>query len=360
MNFNTVKISILVYLILIMSSSSLVEAREKWSIEKAEKWYAEQPWLVGCNFSPSTAINQLEMWQENTFDPETIDRELGYAEDLGFNTVRVYLHYLVWARNSEKFKRRIEQYLTIAENHQIKTMFVLFDDCWNGYPNLGKQPEPKPGLHNSGWVQCPGQEQVTQVALFPVFRAYTKDIVASFRNDKRILLWDLYNEPGNSNHKAETLPLLKGAFQWALEENPTQPVSAGVWGFYKDRPLLNKFQVENSDIITFHVYDTVEDSKIIIEKLKENKRPMICTEYMRRDVNTFENQMPIFVEENIGCINWGLVSGKTQTIYPWDSWEKPYDKEPEIWFHDIFRKDGTPYSKKEVKFIKKMIKKTGK
>lgn len=353
-----ISISLIIGIVLILSSISQVEAREKWSRGKAEEWYAAQPWIVGCNFIPSTAINQLEMWQEDTFDPETIDRELGYAEKLGFNSVRVYLHYLVWARNSTRFKERINEYLKIADSHNIKTIFVLFDDCWNGYPNLGKQPEPKPGLHNSGWVQCPGQEQVTQIALFPVFRAYTKDIIASFRNDERILLWDLYNEPGNTNHGRETLPLLRGVFQWALEENPTQPITAGVWGPLKDRPELNKFQLANSDIITFHVYEDVEDSKSVIKTLKEHRRPMICTEYMRRPVNTFENHMPIFVEENIGCINWGLVSGKTQTIYPWETWQKPYDKEPEIWFHDIFHKDGTPYSKKEVKIIKIMIENT--
>ncbi len=354
-NFKLVVLSLFVLLFVLQ-----LNAREKWSIEKAEKWYAEQPWLIGCNFSPNTAINQIEMWQEDTFDPETIDRELGYAEEVGFNVMRVYLHYLVWARNPQRLKKRIEEYLTISYKHNIKTIFVLFDDCWYEYPNLGKQPEPKKGIHNSGWVQCPGQEQVTQTELFPVLRAYTKDIIASFRNDDRILLWDVYNEPGNKGHGAETVPLLKGVFNWALEENPTQPVSAGVWGKYPDRPLLNKVQIENSDIITFHVYDTVEDSKKLIEKLKENKRPMICTEYMRRDVNTFENHLPIFVDENIGAINWGLVSGRTQTIYPWESWEKPYDKEPEVWFHDILRKDGTPFDKKEVKFIKKMIKKAGK
>lgn len=331
-------------------------ARERWGIEKAKEWYSRQPWIVGCNFIPSTAINQIEMWQESTFDPRTIDRELGYAEKIGFNAVRVYLHYLVWVRNPERFKKRINEYLKIADKHKIKTIFVLFDDCWNGYPNLGKQPDPKPGVHNSGWVQCPGQEQVTQVALSPVLRAYTKDIIATFRNDNRILMWDLYNEPGNSGHGDETLPLLKGVFQWALEENPTQPVTAGVWGgSINDRPKLNEFQLNNSDIVTFHAYDDVRSTVALIDSLKKYNRPMICTEYMRRPINTFENHMPLFAKENIGCLNWGLVSGKTQTIYPWESWGKPYDHEPEIWFHDIFRRDGTPYSKKEVDFIKRMI-----
>lgn len=355
MKFRRISILLTFIMLLSLANYEQVQARDIWSVEKANKWYDSKSWIVGCNFTPSTAINQIEMWQEQSFDPETIDKELGYAEKLGFNTIRVYLHYLVWVRNSNRYKNRINQYLDIADKHNIKTIFVLFDDCWNGYPNLGDQPEPKPGIHNSGWVQCPGTEQVTQVELFPVFRAYTKDIVSSFRNDDRILIWDLYNEPGNSGHGAETLPLLKGVFKWAYQEDPTQPVSSGVWGKYKDRPKLNKFQVENSDIITFHVYDTPEESKELIDKLKENNRPMVCTEYMRRPINTFLNHMPIFVKENIGCINWGLVSGKTQTIYPWKSWDNPYEKEPEVWFHDIFEKDGTPYSKEEVDFIKKMI-----
>jgi len=124
-----------------------------WSIEKANAWYAKHKWINGANFIPSTAINQLEMWQADTFDPETIDRELGYAENIGFNTTRVFLHSVAWKEDPKGFKDRVNKYLTIANKHHIQTIFVFFDDCWNANPKPGKQPNPKPGIHNSGWIQ---------------------------------------------------------------------------------------------------------------------------------------------------------------------------------------------------------------
>src|SRR3954454_1767268 len=128
-------------------------ATRQWSVEQAEEWYEKQPWLVGCNFGPSTAINQLEMWQADTFDLKTIDRELGLAEGLGFTSIRVFLHHLLWEQDQEGFQKRMERFLDIADRHKIGVMFVLFDSVWDPHPKLGKQREPQPGLHNSGWVQ---------------------------------------------------------------------------------------------------------------------------------------------------------------------------------------------------------------
>src|SRR4028119_578422 len=102
-----------------------------WSVEKANAWYKEHKWITGANFLPSTAINQLEMWQATTFDPATIDRELGWAESIGFNTMRVFLHSIAWKTDSAGFKQRVDEYLGIAAKHRIKTIFVFFDDCWN-------------------------------------------------------------------------------------------------------------------------------------------------------------------------------------------------------------------------------------
>ena len=205
-------------------------------------------WLRGANFIPSTAINQLEFWQEETFDPETIDRELGWAEKTGFNCMRVYLHHVAWEVDKPGFKNRINEYLTIAEKHNIGTIFVFFDDCWNPTYSAGEQPDPKPGVHNSGWVRDPGDLLSTWPDLIHVLEAYVKDILETFRNDKRIILWDLYNEPGNSGYRNKSLPLLQSVFQWARQVNPSQPVSSGVWN--NALSDLNKFQLENSDIIT--------------------------------------------------------------------------------------------------------------
>ena len=323
-------------------------SEQRWSVEQANAWYAQQPWLVGCNFIPSTAINQLEMWQEETFDAETLDRELGWAEAIGFNTVRVYLHDLLWEADKEGFIARIHRYLEIADRHYIRTLFTIFDDCWNNHPKLGKQPEPLPGIHNSGWVQSPSTAVVTAPEHWSRLEMYVTELVRTFGQDERILFWDLYNEPGNNHLGTQSLPLLKEVFGWARAAAPSQPLSVGIWF---DNAELNAFQAEASDIITFHNYRDTESLKNEIASLRVHGRPLICTEYMARTSNSlFLTHLPIFQAEKVGCYNWGFVSGKTQTIYPWGSAES--HTEPELWFHDLFRQDGTPYRQEEVDCIK--------
>lgn len=327
-------------------------ARNVWTKEQANQWYSKVGWLRGSNFIPSTAINQLEMWQAETFDTATINRELGWAEDIGFNSMRVYLHHLAWELDSTGFKDRVNQYLTIADKHNISTLFVLFDDCWNPTYQAGKQPNPKPGIHNSGWVRDPGDKIHQDTTLYTVLRRYTKSVLSHFANDKRIVLWDLYNEPGNSDYGNKSMPLLRKVFQWGREVNPSQPLSVGVWN--KDLVDLNNYQLANSDITTYHNYMEPEIHKQWIDSLRTYGRPLICTEYMARTRNSyFNNIMPMLKEENIGAYNWGLVAGKTNTIYAWDT-PMPDGKEPKVWFHDIFRKDGIPYDKSEVALIKKL------
>lgn len=324
---------------------------DRWTNEKANEWYKQWGWLRGCDFIPSTAINQLEMWQTESFDAVTIDRELGWAESIGMNIMRVYLHHLAWEVDPVGFKARMEKYLTIANKHKISTLFVFFDDCWNPIYQAGKQPAPKPGVHNSGWVRDPGNlgDDSTH---YPLFERYVKDVLTHFAKDKRIVLWDLYNEPGNSGYNNKSMPLLKKVFQWARQVNPSQPISSGVW----NRSLvdLNKFQLANSDVITYHNYNNEKDHKAAIDTLRKFNRPLLCTEYMaRRNNSRFDNIMPLLKAENIAAINWGLVAGKTNTMYAWDT-PMPDGTEPKLWFHDIFRKDGTPYKEDEVKLIRQL------
>jgi hypothetical protein len=322
----------------------------RWTVEKANEWYEGLPWLVGCNFIPSTAINQLEMWQPDTFDPETISRELKWAADIGFNVVRVYLHNLLWQHDKEGFETRIKRFLDIADRNQIRTMFVLFDDCWNDNPQLGIQPVPIPGIHNSGWVQSPGEKLVMDPSSWSVLEDYVRGVISTFALDERIVIWDLYNEPGNNGHHDRSLPLLQNTMIWARETNPAQPLTVGIW--YENNSL-NDFQLSTSDVITFHNYHPEDDLMKQIKLLKEYGRPVICTEYMARTQGSlFEKCLPVFRAENVGCFNWGLVNGKTQTIYPWGS---PGGlAEPELWFHDIFHSDGTPYRAEEVDFIREI------
>lgn len=348
----TLKSVVLLLIFTLSLQSYAQESSKRWTEEKAKAWYAEHEWITGANFVPSTAINQLEMWQMETWDPETIDRELGYAKGIGFNTMRVYLHSLAYKADKEGFKERMGDYLKIADGHDIKTIFVIFDDVWDANPKIGKQPEPKPGTHNSGWVQDPGYPASKEEANFAELGVYVKDIMKTFAQDERVLFWDLYNEPGNNDKRNESMPLLKAVFGWAREVNPSQPVSVGLWRW--DLQDLNTYQAQHSDIITYHDYEGPEWHKRVLELLKTHDRPMVCTEYMARTRDSrFSNTLPLLKENNIGAINWGLVNGKSNTIYAWDTPIKG-GEEPIEWFHDVFRKDGTPYRQDEVDLIKKL------
>ena len=351
---------LLTFLVIFFVSCKTIKPKDKdktdanlvWSPEKAKEWSKNLPWLRGSDFIPSTAINQLEMWQAETFDSVTIDRELGWAAKIGMNCMRVYLHHLAWEIDRNGFKQRMNKYLSIADRHEIKTVFVIFDDCWNPTYQAGRQPDPKPGIHNSGWVRDPGELIFTNPAIVSELEEYVKDLLLTFGKDSRIVAWDLYNEPGNSDYGNRSLSLLKDVFKWGREINPAQPLTCGIWN--NSLRELNAFQISNSDIISYHNYSDENDHQKMIDSLKRYDRPMICTEYMaRRNNSRFSNIMPILKAQNIGAINWGLVSGKTNTIYAWDT-PIPGGSEPELWFHDIFRKDGSPYKQEEIDIIKEL------
>lgn len=328
------------------------DVSRKWTTEQALKWKDQNGWLRGSNFNPSTAINQLETWQAETFDTVTINRELGWASEIGMNCMRVYLHHLAWEVDKEGFKGRMDTYLHIADRHDIKTIFVFFDDCWNPEYKAGKQLDPMPGVHNSGWVRDPGDLFYRDSALISVLESYVKDILVTFSNDSRIAMWDMYNEPGNSGYGNRSIPLLEKVFRWGWEIRPSQPLSSGVWN--KELTALNKIQLENSDIITYHNYENPVKHLSAIDTLKLLGRPMVCTEYMaRRNNSLFTNIMPMLKDNNIGAINWGLVAGKSNTKYAWGE-PIPDGTEPLLWFHEIFRSDGTPYKQEEVELIKSL------
>lgn len=332
--------------------SQAVKPAEKWTPEQAKAWFDAQPWVSGCNYVPASAINSIEMWSAETYDHDQIDKELGWAEELGFNTMRTFLSSVVWKNDPAGFIQRMDDFLALCYKHGIKAMPVFFDDCWNAESAYGKQPEPKPGIHNSGWTMDPAKSlRADTTALFPVLEKYVKEVVGHFRADSRILLWDLYNEPGNSNFVDESIPLLKNSFRWAREAGATQPLSVGVW--LDNLKNLNRVQLEESDIITYHNYSgDPAVQQHAIDTLKAYGRPLINTEYMARTRGcTFQAIMPILRENNVGAINWGFVSGKTNTIFAWND-PRPDGAEPEVWFHDIFRQDHTPFSEEELLVIK--------
>jgi hypothetical protein len=346
----------------------------QWPEQRANDWYAHQPWLVGSNYIPRDAINQLEMWQADSFNPSEIDQELGWAEAMGMNTMRVFLHDLLWQENADAFRARIDQFLAIAARHHIRPLLVLFDSCWDPAPHLGRQHAPVPGVHNSGWVQSPAVNALADEKEYPRLHMYVKGVIGAFANDDRILGWDVWNEPGSDqtdnypktemkNDKKVALieKLLPQVFAWAREANPSQPLTSGVYSLdiskaVEDQDAIEKIQLRQSDIITFHNYSWPEWFREEVEYLRRFDRPIICTEYMARSAgSTFDGVLPVAKQEHVGDINWGFVKGKTQTTYPWESWRHPYvNEQPMVWFHDILRADGTPYRQAEVDLIRQL------
>ncbi|HPD16434.1 MAG TPA: cellulase family glycosylhydrolase [Planctomycetota bacterium] len=340
--------------VLAVAAVATGEAPRRWSAEQANAWHARQPWLVGCNYVPSNAVNTTEMWQAETFDAALIDRELALAQGLGFNSTRVFVQYLVWQRDPEGTLKRLDQFVGIAAKRGLSTMPVLFDDCAfaNKQPYLGKQDDPVPGVHNSGWTPSPGHERVADEKAWPDLERYVADIVGHFARDERIVVWDLYNEPGNSGMGGKSLPLVRACFAWARKAKPTQPLTIGVWnGGLRD---YNAAQVELSDVASFHSYGNLDAVKGLVAGLKAHGRPLLCTEWLARSMGSLpKSHLPFFQHEKIACYNWGLVNGKTQTHLPWGS--KKGDPDPPVWHHDLFRRDGTPYDPQETAFLRAFL-----
>ena len=361
----------------IPAARALDDAPGRWSTDKAAQWEQQHGWLRGCNYIPSNAINQLEMWQSETWSPQLIDTELGWAEGLGFNSVRVFLHDLPYQQDQATFLRHVDQFLALADKHHIGVLFAVFDSCWYPQPKLGQQPAPLPHVHNSGWVQSPANPALHDPAQYPRLHAYVTGIIKHFANDRRIVGWDVWNEPDNrdggevkrpglepKNNTDTVDQLLPQVFAWAREANPTQPLTSGVWDkidWSSDDKLspTEKIQLGNSDVISFHNYGNLPDEKTCVNGLRRFNRPLVQTEYMARPRgSTFDPIMGYQKAEKVDCYCWGFVSGKTQTIYPWDSWTTKYMGEPPLWFHDILRTDGTPYKPAEVAYIRQTTGKT--
>ncbi|MEH0152895.1 cellulase family glycosylhydrolase [Limibacter armeniacum] len=367
----------------------------RWSKERINEWYAHQPWLVGCNYYPATAINQIDMWQASTWDPERIDLELTWAESIGMNTLRVYMHDMVWASDEEGLYKRMDQFLGICEQHGIRPWFVFFDDCHFPNPKLGEQPKPVKGYHNSGWMNSPARDMALRYAEGTAseeevaqLKGYVQETIKRFKDDTRILMWELYNEPGRGNGlngdmsakkvKAsigdKSAKLCYDSFVWAREVNPSQPITSTTAGSIGEQNMaINK---ANADLHSIHTYGPSKAVRGRVNEYKQDGRPVIVSEWLARtNGSTVQDCLPVLKELNVGAVNWGFVSGKSGTIWPWTSRKTADGKkkdvykmraegevvnkgeafpEPELWFHDLFRMDGTPYSEEEIKIFREL------
>ena len=338
-------------------------APSRWSADQANTWYQGQSWLVGANYIPSTAINQLEMFGPGTYNPQRIDAELCLAQQIGFNTIRVFLHDLLWAQDRAGFQARLAQFVTIAAGCGIKPLFVLFDSCWNPHPAVGPQTAPWPGVHNSGWVQGPGADRIDDAGYAPMLRDYVTGVIGQFRSDNRVLGWDVWNEPDNpareyrkferKDKQQVVAALLPQVFDWARSVDPAQPLTSGVWEGTVS--AVRGIQLDNSDVISFHSYAEPADFEAQITELAALGRPVLCTEYLARTKgSTVEDILPIAKRHNVGAYNWGFVAGKTQTYLPWDSWDHPTTTPPKVWFSDLLQPDGRPYRDSEIQTIRQL------
>lgn len=349
----------------------------RWTQAQAWAWYDSRPWIVGCNFVPSTCINVEEIWQEFQFEDviRVVDRELAIAAETGLNSVRMLLPFFVWKYQGEGFKKRIDRFLTLANRRGITLMPILFDDCgcrpkrFFREPRFGKQPDPVPGVHGGvrstelpepgepNWHLCDDLEN------WPLLERYVRDIVRTFASDERIIAWDIWNEPGNSGRGNASAAAMEAAFSWAREEHPVQPLTAGPWEFYGKyfhtrapgelSPIESK-AVELSDVVSFHYYGDLDHTMQLVNAFKRYGRPVLITEWLHRPFRSLvETHLPFFKKERIGCYHWGLVNGKTQTHEPWD-WIRGMNLDFSLWQHDIYKGDGTPYREEEIRIFRQL------
>ncbi|KAJ3166995.1 hypothetical protein HK101_011853 [Irineochytrium annulatum] len=360
--------------------------RARWTPERAAEWYEAQPWLVGSNYVPTYASNQLEMFQPDTFNLSRIDEETSWAQEMGFTTNRVFLHNLLYEEDSEGFLGRLDKVVGVMAARGIRPLLVFFDSCWDPYPQPGPQREPAPGVHNSRWLQSPGAEVLVTIdkeerasaasgadvissTLKDKLKTYVQAVASRFGDDGRVLDVNghchrqVWNEPDNGvgDRLAIIERILPEAFEWIREVNVTQPLTSGLWyGIEREEwgyTKLMQIQAAYSDVISFHSYGRPRDWESWAEILQGRfGRPVICTEWLARSVgSTVRGVLPVGKHLNVGMINWGFGFGRSQTIYPWDSWQHPYKEEPNPWFHDLMRPDGSPYSEDEHKFYKTLL-----
>ena len=350
---------------------------KKWSKERAWEWYNSRPWIRGCNYMSADCVNRVDMWQALHFDKiyAQTEEELKIMQELGFNSVRLILEYVVWKEEHDSFLERFEKYLALYHKYGISCMIVLANDCMPPKTELWKMPYVGEQTYDIGYhggrkhSQHGRHEGPAPHYYFDdpelcedYFRMVT-EIVTKYKDDPRILMWDLFNEPGNSRREAITMPYLVRMFETVRAIDPIQPLSVAAWWFDPDdfhTSEVNQYALDNSDIITYHNYGSYEEHIKVIKYLKSYGRPIINTEWLARITgNTVFDNFPLFYLENIGCYNWGFVAGKYQTYEPYEFHWQWYADDPKApidftkWFHDLIRPSGRPYDPRETELIKR-------
>lgn len=348
----------------------------RWSEERIWQWYNKMPWLRGCNYMSADCANRVDQWQALGFEErlETTRRELKLMQDTGFNTIRVILEYVVWRDEHDGFMERFERYLSACAEHGVYCMVVLANDCMAPKSPDWKKPEIGPQHYDWGYH---GGKKASQHSLHNAISDHfwldeedtredyfrmVEEIVTKYKDDPRICIWDLYNEPGFGKRWERTMPILKRMFETVRAIDPIQPLTACTHSVKGDESIplceTEQYAIDNSDIITYHCYKEYTEHIKIIKRLKKLGRPLICTEWLGRVTgNDVFRNFPLFYLENIGCYCWGFVAGLYQTYEPWESsWTRYYtgirtDYDFTKWFHDLYRPNHRPYDPREIELI---------
>ncbi len=359
---------------------------EKWSNEKAWEWFNARPWIRGFNFVPSDCSGWVEMWQEYNHEKkvETMRTELALAKQIGFNAVRQFLAFDVWMYQRESFLKNVEEYLEICHENGLGVMFVLISD--------GGRPKKKPEFgeinagifHGSfkvdtrmipGIFPCtdpvasaatpaataakpaptPLYSPVDEPELAEKFYEYCEDLASRYAKDERVIVWNLWNEPGNSSRGTLSVPHMKRAFEIFRSHDPIQPLCADVWRIPKSNILTEEeaLAIELSDVISYHDYGSLDHSVRVIEFLRQFDRPLLNTEWLHRvQFNNVATHLPLYYNNNVGIFNWGFVNGKFKGHEPWEACWKRYAKGEKLemtkWQHDLLRPNHRPYDPEEI------------
>lgn len=357
--------------------------KERWTAEQAWEWYHSKPWITGFNFIPKDSISGIELFQEWGHEEAmaAAEKEIELAESLGFNSVRMMLPFYIWRVQHDAFMDHLEELLCMLDRHHITLMPILFNDCSvpkSKYrePDLGKQPDPVPGYFGGSPVtpfdddtqlgDSTGWNIDDDPEMKPVIEKYVKELGTKYGKDPRIIVWNIWNEPGNSGRLSKSLPMMENVFAWMRSCDPDQPLAADVWGAGADHPYgwlkdphiyaeIEHRALELSDVISFHFYGDYSHAKMYLDCLKQYNRPLFNTEWMHRPYRSLiETHMPLWKKEDVASYFFGFVNGKSQFNYVWEFIKNLPDIDTRLWMHDIFHSDFTPYDPDEIEVIKKL------
>ena len=212
----------------------------KWSKERIWNWYNSRPWIRGCNYMSADCANRIDQWQEYGFEErfKTTEEEFKLLKETGFNSIRIIIEFLVWKEEHDSFLKRFDRYLDLCEKYGITCMVVLANDCMRPkgleINTLGEQKYDL-GYHGGrklsqhGNLGGMGHHYLDEEENRPLYLKMIEEMVTRYKDDERIIIWNVYNEVGNSKRTEVTLPNLKEIFEIIRKINPSQPLTAETW-----------------------------------------------------------------------------------------------------------------------------------